>query len=209
VPISATLEFRSSWRSERFPLAFRVVWSSLPSLARNRVPGRRVRAHRSGFLTAMFHDEPRTALPRCVRPDPSRGGVLFRQVHLALQTIHFSRHPLSSLIGATSDRDVGHPLEERNNAIVSGLTVWSKPWRGRKLMRPASSLEPSGIPPDYRRIPMYCGGGWNAQSWCFATRNCRCQRSRRQWDLLIRAISHAIFHPLTGLAPSLLRWNAR
>jgi hypothetical protein len=163
VPISATLEFRSSWRCERFLLAFRIVWSSLPSLARNRVPGRRVRAHRSGFLTAMFHHEPRTALPCCVRPDPSRGGVLFRQVHLALQTIHFSRHALSSLIGATSDRDVGHPLEERNNAIVSGLTVWSKPWRGRKLMHPASSLAPSGIPPDYRRIPMYCGG-WNAQS---------------------------------------------
>ncbi len=42
----------------------------------------------------MFHDEPRTALPRYVRPDPCRGGVRFRQVHLALQTIHFSRHPL-------------------------------------------------------------------------------------------------------------------
>lgn len=42
---------------------------------------------------------------------------------------------LSSLIGATSDRDVGHPLEGRGNAIVSRLTVWSKTWRGRKLIR--------------------------------------------------------------------------
>jgi hypothetical protein len=67
--------------------------------------------------------------------------VRFRQVHLALQTIHFSRHRLSSLIGATSDRDVGHPPEGRNTAIVSGLTVWSKPWRGRKLIRRG------GLPP--------------------------------------------------------------
>src|SRR5260370_8362095 len=47
-----------------------------------------------GFLTAMFHDEPRTALPRYVRPDPSRGDVRSRQVHLALQTIRSSHHPL-------------------------------------------------------------------------------------------------------------------
>ena len=42
----------------------------------------------------MFHYEPRTPRLRYVRPDPSRGGVRFRQVHPALQTIHLSHHPL-------------------------------------------------------------------------------------------------------------------
>lgn len=94
------------------------------------------RPHRSRFLTASFTMS-RTALP-----------ATYVQTHLeaarfSVWCISRSKRSVShairlcSLIGDTSDRDVGHPLEERKNAIVSGLTVWSKPWLGRKLIRPS------------------------------------------------------------------------